>query len=369
MKRLLILLVVTISTPSVFANGARSLVLFSGMMAGTGAVSDHVYFGMIPNEATDWQDATKSTSVLGKTCGLLIETKLLRGQRHNYMFVGVSNSLSQPVHLMWNKMEFRFGSGKLRIPDISTEKNMQELKSGWYVWGLVPFPKKQDFKNETSVALRLPIVQSNASTPCVMESHHVRDKNQPAEEATYTEYSSLHFVFEMGASVLSTSLLRAAHVDPGSELSGGVRMEGFGSANHGAFWSLMFSGLGNPRLEKYPIGTDPNTKASVMNFAYGYTYRNSFLSSDHSYYISLAPAYSFLSARKIGENESENYGYFSIFNSFSYDYRIATSSGYPEVDHALGITLMTNYFPKQSSKSLSVEGLQASLLLRYRWGF
>lgn len=363
MRSLLTILTIPILTFTAWADG-KDMALFAGLIAGSTSLSYGAHYGRLPRELTDWKDATQTTSSLSKNCGILVETRLLKGNRQNFIFLGLSNSSDKNTSLHFDKMQFEFENGKVRFPDMTLRQGSYELKSGWYVWTLLPFPRKIDFKGQNSLVFKLP-TSSNGDNTCLISSSHKRNKSLPQDRESYLEYTSFDLSIEAGASVFKSDKVKSVNNDVLGLFS--MTVSSYLNINHGLIFSVLGDFNGDANSTEFN-STLQNPKVSQTSLSYGYVYR-SLLKRNHYFYVSLAPSWTSLILSDDNSKNRERFSYFSVVNALSYDYTFSSvNRGFWRGDHAIGVTLFNNYIPSQSNKGFKYNGLRTSLLLKYRVG-
>lgn len=349
------------------AQDIQSIALIAGSAGGAAATANQAYLGMIPYEIEEWRGSSGTTSAINNDCGLILETRLIRGSRRNYLFLGLNNPTSNTYNIQFNKLEFEFGSGKVRFTDIPISENTYELKAGWYAWGFIPFPNKQDFKGEDSLVFKLPTHTQGSN--CILQNKHMRNKHVSINTMSESNYTVFDMSLELGANINLMGKLNSAQRSA-NQGAGLLSLSGFGSINHGMHFLLYGSDLGKPESSYYdrPFATD--TRASLFTFGLGYTYRTSLANNNHWVYLSPGLAYSGISFSNNKESKSKSSSYISTYFNVSYDYVFSSvSSGFWTGDHAIGITLVNNYIPSQQDRGISIEGASTGALLRYRLGY
>ncbi len=369
MNKILSIFLIAIFFQSAQAQDAQVVALIAGTAAGTATAANQAYWGLMPYELEEWRGSSGSTSAISSDCGLILETRLIRGSRRNYIFIGLNNPTSNVANINFNKMEFEFGSGKVRFTDIPISENTYELKSGWYVWGFIPFPNKQDFKGEDFLTFKLPTVSGTSQKICTVQNKHARNKNIKSDSMSESNYTVFEMSVEFGMNINLIGKLESSQ-ETSSRGAAMLSLSGFNSANHGVHFLFYGSDLGKPDPSYYNRVFDSDTRTSLFSLGLGYTYRLSLGNHRHWFYASPGLAYSGIS---FSQNEQSNYkssSYVSAYLGLTYDYVFSSvASGFWAGDHAIGLTLFNSYIPEQQSRGVTIEGASTGLLLRYRIGY
>lgn len=107
-------------------------------------------------ELAEWKDdRTGTTAILGDSCGFYYEARIIGDVRDNYLWVTLKNNNTTQRSFNPIEVEFKFSDGVERRPDLF-RFNEVFFEPGRLYNMILPFPSKEDFKNQQSLNVVVP---------------------------------------------------------------------------------------------------------------------------------------------------------------------------------------------------------------------
>lgn len=133
-------------------------------------------------ELSEWsKDAGTSTQLIS-SCGFVIEARLLAFPSVNVLSLMIRNTSTTTRVLNPFDIEYEFGDGTRRRPDLFTFSPVF-FESQRYYQMLLPFPEKVVFKGQQSLQITLPTTSNGE--PCTSIIKMNRDPNTPDDYRTW----------------------------------------------------------------------------------------------------------------------------------------------------------------------------------------
>ncbi|AHZ83464.1 hypothetical protein Bb109J_c2854 [Bdellovibrio bacteriovorus] len=341
--KILSILVTFFLSQAAFANDSSGVAFFVGAIGGVAAAGSSAERGRLPDELSDWADPSSlSTARLDSQCGVLTEMKLVRTSRLNYLFFGLRNESGKDVMVRLDRVRAVFGSGRERLL-LSLSNNTLEIKNGWYAWGLIPFPRKTDFREQDTLKVAAPLIVGGTST-CDLQATFSRNKAIAEDQNSYIEAGAL--VMSIG---LATTLGATKGITDISEPYHHPQAEfyfaGFREVDNGVYWQFGASELGKVR-DSSSFGDRQYEKANMIDMSIGGVWR-SFYGEATSGYFNLGPSMGLVQAFiRSGEAEKDTKFTFGVYGSYSFEWRYArVYMGEFRGDYSFGFTVFAKYYP------------------------
>jgi hypothetical protein len=184
------------------AGGAAGAILVS-FAAAKGAESVAVN-ALERMELDEWKDERSlTTAVLGDTCGFYYEARVIGDVRYNYLWLTLKNNNSTQRSFSPIEVEFKFSSGIERRPDLFRFNEVFFESSRLYNM-ILPFPAKEDFKNQQSIDVTVPFYGEGKK--CDIPIKLVRNPKVPDTLRGTVSLDALDMEVTYGTSYISGNL-------------------------------------------------------------------------------------------------------------------------------------------------------------------
>lgn len=155
-------------------------------------------------ELEEWKDErSQSTTVLGDTCGFYYEARLIGDARYNYLWVTLKNNNSLQRSLNPIETEFKFSNGIERRPDLFRFYDVF-FEPGRLYNMILPFPAKEDFKNQQSLTVNIPLYGEGKR--CDVPVRLVRNSNRPDSIRSTVSQTMVDVNLSIGGAAVSGDL-------------------------------------------------------------------------------------------------------------------------------------------------------------------
>lgn len=330
----------------------RAITSAFALTAQTGAIlamNEVMYQNWLNSELEDWKDQlTETTARLYSQCNVSYEVRILGNNRINVAYITMSNNSAQSITVKPSRIYLNFDSGKRRLPYYPIEVSDQEVKAGWKVSLLIPFPKKTDFKDEDGLTIEVPLFdESGAEKECKLLGKLERDTTKEQPVRSYTRASTFDFVIGAGVSLFPTGDNKNYFNDKSSSFVMDLHL--FPWVSHGFHAGFMRNDMkaANNQLIASNIPGRNEVEMSEFMFAFGYTYRHFFSERLSMNYMLSITANSIEDLKKNNPSEQELESEVGFMHKFNLDYYWYTSDYMPiQGDFGSGIYVMHRYLPK-----------------------
>lgn len=270
MQVLLMMSLILTRTPVAFADtagGSAGAILVS-FAAAKGAESVAIN-ALDKMELEEWKDERSlTTAVLGDTCGIYYEARVIGDVRYNYLWLTLKNNNSSLRSFNPIAVEFKFSSGVERRPDLFRFNEVFFEPSRLYNM-ILPFPAKKDFKNQQSLEVTVPF--SNEGKRCDIPIKLVRNPKIPDTLNSTASGNILDMEVSYGTSSTSGNLAEVIGKN-GSAMSFNFLV--YGPSNGGLYFGVR--NYGQVQLSSAVVSQESyltTWQARTSEYYIGYTHR------------------------------------------------------------------------------------------------
>lgn len=220
-------------------------------------------------ELDEWKDdRSQTTAILGDACGFVYEARMIGELRDNYLWLSLKNN--NPTQRSFNpiEVEFKFSNGIERRPDLF-RFNEVFFEPGRLYNMILPFPSKEDFKEQQSLEVTVPFYGEGKR--CVLPLKLIRNPKVPDTIKSTASMNILDMDLGVGATGFSGNLGKAF----GSAHSvTTLNMMLYGPRNKGMYFG--FRSYSDSKINSEVVtaeGFAADWRAHVSDFYIGYAQR------------------------------------------------------------------------------------------------
>lgn len=220
-------------------------------------------------ELEEWRDErSRTTAVLGDTCGFYYEARVIGDLTGNYLWLSLKNN--NPTTKSFNpiEVEFKFSDGIERRPDLF-RFNEVFFEPGRLYNMILPFPAKEDFKNQQSLNVTIPLYGEGKR--CELPLKLLRNPKVPDTLKSTLTLTLLEADVSAGGTLISGNLQRL--LGKGSSTSS-FNFLLYGSPNSGLYFGFKTY---NDKALSADLATQEgyasDWQARMAEFYFGYAHR------------------------------------------------------------------------------------------------
>jgi len=220
-------------------------------------------------ELEEWRDErSRTTAVLGDACGFYYEARVIGDLTSNYLWLSLKNN--NPTTKSFNpiEVEFKFSDGIERRPDLF-RFNEVFFEPGRLYNMILPFPAKEDFKNQQSLGVTIPLYGEGKK--CELPLQLVRNPKVPDTLKSTVTSTILEADVSAGGASISGNLRHL--LGTGSSLSS-FNFLLYGSSTGGLYFGFRSY---NDKTLSQDIATQEayaaQWQARMTEFYFGYAHR------------------------------------------------------------------------------------------------